>query len=83
MITYCVTNYSVTEEAIRKWESVHNPQGENRLETQKTQMWKEQLSHLNKARGIVNLYTHSLILSRRKSQGNVNTCCLSILSFKT
>ena len=22
MITYCVTNYPVTEEAIRKWESV-------------------------------------------------------------
>lgn len=31
MITYCVTNYPVTEEAIRKWESVRNPQGENRI----------------------------------------------------
>lgn len=25
MITYCVTYYLVTEEAIRKWESVCNP----------------------------------------------------------
>lgn len=31
MITYCAISYSLAEKAIRKWESVHNPQGENRI----------------------------------------------------
>nr|DAJ78722.1 MAG TPA: hypothetical protein [Crassvirales sp.] len=45
-------------------------------------MWKEQLSHLNKAKGYRSpLYISVLAISKAESRRDVNTCCM--LSFKS